>query len=240
MTNVLIDSVGISKNFGERTALLPMSLKISCGDRLAVLGPNSAGKSTLLRLLSGLSRPSTGYIETANTGPSRLRKDLRGIVGYLGHSSMLYPALSPLENIEFSGRLYGIPHPKERRTFLLNELGLLEFKNERVGTLSSGVLRRVAIARALLHEPKVLLLDEPFAGLDYRSGEILEKLLSQISHSHPDRALVLVSHDLSGAARLTNNALFLSKGNHTVLGAPTKGDWSEAYRHAQNSLEKTE
>lgn len=237
MKHPLIDAVDISKNFGDRPALRDISLTISSGDRLAILGPNSAGKSTLLRLLSGLSRPSTGHVESVIRSSNNRHRDLRSVVGYLGHASMLYPVLSPLENLELSGKLYGIPKPKTRGRFLLDELGLAEFGDEQVRTLSSGVSRRVAVARALVHEPKVLLLDEPFAGLDHQAAERLETLLDRALKSDIDRALVLVSHDLAGAARLTDEAVFLCNGKHRSLGRPSCDSWTRAYREARDSLE---
>ncbi len=198
---------GVSKRFGPLVALHPLDFELAAGETVAVLGPNGAGKSTLLRLLAGLARPSRGEIELAG---ARERVGRRSLVGLVAHATFLYPALSARENLELAARLYGVASPKARAAELVEQHELAPVADRLAGALSRGWAQRVAIARALVHEPRILLLDEPFTGLDSRASGVLgERLARQRSAA---RSGLLVTHDLERAAALCDRALVLVRG----------------------------
>jgi heme exporter protein A len=172
---------------------------------------------------------------------SERRVALRRRVGYVGHSSLLYPALTGLENLVLTGRLYGVRNPTDRARALLAELSLEEFGERRVQTFSRGVAQRMAVARALVHEPRVLLFDEPFSGLDPEAAPALEAsvemLMGESPSSEGGRALVLVTHDLPSASRLCHRGLILRAGRHRempLLG--TSETLREGYARLQEEL----
>jgi heme exporter protein A len=199
---------GLEKRFGWAVALAGVDLVVPTGAALAVLGPNGAGKSTLLRLLAGLARPSAGSVEIA--GQRAHGREARAKVGLIGHETFLYPALSARENLVFAGRLYGVPEPGARADRLLAEAGLSGVADHPVGSFSRGMAQRVAIARGLVHDPSVVLLDEPFTGLDRRSAARLAERLAALRSER--RTFVLVTHDLASAARLADSAIVLARG----------------------------
>jgi ABC-type multidrug transport system ATPase subunit len=178
-----------------------------------VLGPNGAGKSTLLRLLAGLARPSAGVIEIG--APAATRAERRRAIGLVGHATFLYPTLTTRENLLLAARLYGLDAPAERAQRMLAEEELLAVAERRAGALSRGLAQRAAIARALLHDPKLVLLDEPWTGLDARAAERLSRRLGALRAD--GRALVIVSHDLARVAGLAARALVLVRGRATWL-----------------------
>jgi heme exporter protein A len=212
--SVLLRAKGLAKRFGAVTALDPLDLDLDTGATLAVLGPNGAGKSTLLRLLAGLARPSAGVIEIDAAGATRGRQ--RRAIGLVGHASFLYPMLTTRENLVLAARLYGLDAPAARAERVLAEEELLAVAERRAGALSRGLAQRAAIARALLHDPKLVLLDEPWTGLDARAAERLTRRLAVLPAA--GRALVIVSHDLGRVAGLAGHALVLVRGRAAWLG----------------------
>jgi heme exporter protein A len=200
-------ATGLEKRFGPIRALADVDLVATRGAVTAVLGPNGAGKSTLLRILAGLARPSAGQVRYAG-GADRRRA--RRLVGYIGHASFLYPSLTARENLIFASRLYGVADPAARAAALLAELDLEAAAERAAGSFSRGLSQRLAIARALVHDPALLLLDEPFTGLDPVSADRLAARLGELRAS--GRALVLVTHDLARAAALGDRALVLHAG----------------------------
>jgi heme exporter protein A len=196
---------GLEKRFGPVVALRGVDMTVPRGARLAVVGPNGAGKSTLLRLLAGLSRPSAGWLEVA--GESRDRRRLRARIGLVAHATFLSPDLTVRENLRFAARLYGVADAAER---LLEEHGLQTVALRPARALSRGWAQRVAIARALVHDPPVVLLDEPFTGLDPEAAERLEAGLERL-HAR-GRTLVWVSHDPERATRLSDGVVELRDG----------------------------
>jgi heme exporter protein A len=231
----LLRAEGIGKRFGLLRALHPVDLEIEAGHTLGVLGPNGAGKSTLLRLLAGLARPSEGTLAFpgAATRPAQ-----RAAVGLVGHSTFLYPALTARENLELAARLYGLPDYRERALRLLAAHGLAAVAERRAGSLSRGMSQRLAIARALIHDPTLLLLDEPFTGLDPRASEHLAAALQALRGA--GRACVLVTHDLARAAELCDQALVLVHGRVRRMAASALEDGDRlqrAYLDAVQALE---
>jgi heme exporter protein A len=176
------------------------------------VGPNGAGKSTLLRLLAGLARPSAGTLRVGP--PERDRRRRRAGIGYLGHASLLYPALTARENLAFAGRLYGVAAPEARAAELLVRHGLESFADRRAGEFSRGMAQRVAIARALVHEPPLVLLDEPFTGLDPEAADALAHRLAELRRA--ERTLVLVTHELARAAAFADRVVVLRRGRLEV------------------------
>ncbi|MCC6641813.1 MAG: ABC transporter ATP-binding protein [Deltaproteobacteria bacterium] len=208
---------GLGKRFGPVVALDAVDLDVPAGATLAVLGPNGAGKSTLLRLLAGLARPSLGSLCVGSQRESR--PAARGRVGYVGHATFLYPALSARENLVFAARLYGVADPAARAGALLAANGLTSVADRRAGSFSRGMAQRLAIARGLVHDPAVVLLDEPFAGLDRTSAARLADALRRL-HAE-GRTLVLVTHELGVASALADLAIVLERGRivHRAAGA---------------------
>ena len=160
---------GLRRSFGRATVLHDLDLELAPGEALAVAGPNGAGKTTLLRLLAGLLRPTSGEVMILGR-PLRDGPDVRRAVGFLSHQSLLYDDLTLQENLAFAARLYGIERPLEAARHALEAAGLGDRAGESPARLSRGLLQRAALARALIHQPRVLLLDEPFTALDEPSA----------------------------------------------------------------------
>lgn len=206
--NLRVELQGASKIYGETQALHPLSRTLLPGMRLAVLGHNGAGKSTLLSLLSTLAAPSAGKLRFFADSLELLSKGaIRSRISLLGHKCMLYPDLTLWENLRFFARLYGVREEKARLTTLLERLGLHRERHRLLRTCSQGMTQRLAIARALIHEPQLLLLDEPFSGLDLHGVERASQLLSDFPG-----LLVLVTHDPRHAWALCEHFLILRRG----------------------------
>ena len=188
-----IELRGLRRDFGDRTALAGISARVEPGESLAVLGPNGSGKSTLLRILAGLLRPSGGEASVLGCALPKETHRLRGRVGYLGHAPLLYRDLSPRENLGLAAALHGLdPAASESRIEgLLEAVGMSARGGDRVAELSAGMKQRIDICRAVLHEPELLLLDEPDAHLDADARVLVEPLIGP--GSGPSR--VVVSHD---------------------------------------------
>ena len=225
---------GLHKRFGPVRALAGLDFDVPAGGVLAVVGPNGAGKSTLLRILAGLVRPSAGSVRIAAADGDRRRA--RAAVGYLGHATFLYPNLTARENLLFAARLHGVARPAARADALLAEQGLAALADRPAGALSRGQAQRLAIARGLVHDPPVVLLDEPFTGLDPTSADRLAERVRALAAA--GRAVVLVTHDLARAAQLGDRALLLVRGRivHDTAGAPpTAAALEAAWRAAAGS-----
>jgi ABC-type multidrug transport system ATPase subunit len=188
-----IDLSGLRKDFGDRTALEDVDLRVEPGESVAVLGPNGSGKSTLLRILAGLLRPTSGEVSVLGYELPRETHRLRGQVGYLGHEPLLYRDLSPGENLELAAALQGIEAGAAgpRIEALLETVGMSARAGDRVAELSAGMKQRIDICRAVLHEPSLLLLDEPDAHLDPDARRRLAPLIAAGSGV----TRVVVSHD---------------------------------------------
>jgi heme exporter protein A len=204
---------GLEKRFGPLVALHPLDLELAAGAALAVLGPNGAGKSTLLRLLAGLARPSAGTIEI--DARTRSRVERRRSVGLVGHASFLTPTLTTRENLLLAAKLHGLAAPAERAARALADGELESVAERRAGALSRGLAQRAAIARALLHDPQLVLLDEPWTGLDARAATRLSARLE--AEKRAGRTLVIVTHDLGRVVGLAERALVLARGRASWL-----------------------
>ena len=208
MSGASIAARGVVKRFAGAAALDGLDLDVAAGASLAVVGPNGAGKSTLLRLLAGLARPSAGRIAIDGRPPTH--RSARAALGYLGHATLLSPSLTVRENLIFAARLYRVAAPRERADEQLASEGLDPLADRRAGSLSRGQAQRVAIARALIHAPALVLLDEPFTGLDRGAVQSLAGRLSDLrARGHTS---VLVTHGLEHVRELADEALVLSAG----------------------------
>ncbi|MDP8922405.1 MAG: heme ABC exporter ATP-binding protein CcmA [Chloroflexota bacterium] len=210
----LVEARALTVRYGDVPVLRRVSLAIGPGRRLALLGPNGAGKSTLLRTLAGLVRPADGAVLLHGR---RLADDpvlARRQIGFVGHESLLTPALTAGENLTYYARLYAVPEPARRVADVLEQVGLLHRANDLARTLSRGMTQRVALARALLHDPTVLLMDEPDAGLDVAAYAALRRTVLQ-----PDeRATILVTHSLEHAVDLCDSVAILDGGRLCHVG----------------------
>ena len=209
---------GLTRRYGERLALADVSVSVEDGQTLAVLGPNGAGKTTLLRLLATLLRPHAGEVSVLG---HRLPEDgwaVRGRIGLLGHDPLLYRELSARENLQLYAALHGVAG--DRVELLLRSVAMERRAQEPLRTLSRGMVQRVAVCRALLHDPELLLLDEPRANLDPAASELVEPLIGRES----GRTRVIVSHDPVGAVAEADLVLGLVRGRVRVLATPAELD----------------
>jgi heme ABC exporter ATP-binding subunit CcmA len=188
----------LEKRYGEKLVLRGLDFELERGGFLVVTGPNGSGKTTLLRLCAGLAIPSGGTLEI---------EPERGGIGFLGHEPLVYRELTALENLDLYGRLYRVPERRERIGMLLERFGLWDSRGQRAAKLSRGQLQRLALCRSLLHRPELLILDEPFSGLDADGAELLDRELAGMR----ERRTILVStHDPDRVAALQSGTLALA------------------------------
>jgi heme exporter protein A len=206
VVDAAIELDNLQRRYGERVALAGVSVNVPAGATLAVLGGNGAGKTTLLRVLAGLLRPHGGTVRVLGAVLPAERWRLPARIGYLGHEPLLYRDLSGRENLRYHARLHGVP--EARVDELLAAVGMEDRRDDPVRDLSRGLVQRLAAARAVLHDPQLLLLDEPRANLDPTAAELLEPLIGRAS----GRTRVLVSHDVSGALAESDASLGLRGG----------------------------
>ena len=199
----------LTKQFGSRKAVDNVSFELPQGAFLSVFGPNGAGKTTLLRMVSTLARPTKGSIIVDGVDAAEEPELVRERIGLISHNAMLYPDLTAEENLVFYGQLYGVENPQQRAIELLDAVGLKHRRLDQVRTFSRGMTQRVAIARALVNDPSVVLLDEPYSGLDPHAMEIFDELIAEVRDS---RTFVMVSHDLEKGWSLCSHVLVLAKG----------------------------
>ncbi len=195
----------LERTFGHRRAIAGVDFVLGAGECLGVFGPNGAGKTTLLRVLAGLLKPTAGRARIGGVqlpaGPAA-----RALVGLISHNSMLYEALTARENIEFAARLYGVPDPRAAADAALRRMRIEDRAETLVRALSRGMQQRVSIARAVVHAPRVVLLDEPYSGLDEAGAAALTALLRELRSA--GAALVIVTHNLAeGLALATRSAI---------------------------------
>lgn len=229
---------GLVKRFGIKTVLKGMDFQAEEGEFVALLGPNGAGKTTFLRILASLSRPSAGDVRVKGHRLPQQATAVRRRLGFVSHQPLLYGDLSGEENLRFYARLYSLPDANERIAAVLNMVGMYRRRRDLVRTYSRGMQQRLAIARALLPDPDVLLLDEPYTGLDQDAAAMLDEILARVSTQK--RTVVLTSHDLSKAALLASRFDVLARGK--IAASAGRGEISDAelldfYRGALASAE---
>ena len=185
----------LCKEFGGLKAVDGISFDLKRGEFLSVFGPNGAGKTTLIKVLTGLTRPSSGIAKVAGYQVEDGMSEMRRQIGVISHSPALYADLTPMENLVFFGKMYGLDHPHDSALAVLEDVGLAIRRNDQVRTFSRGMLQRLSIARAILHNPSILFLDEPFTGLDIHASNVLKEHL-QTLHDNK-RTILMTTHDIS-------------------------------------------
>ena len=227
----LVEARGLTRAFGPRRAVDGVDLAVDGGECLALFGPNGAGKTTMLRLLAGLLRPTSG---TATMDGVALPggASARAIVGLISHQSMLYPALTAHENVLFSARLHGVSEPVAAAMHALDTLRVADRANTPVRALSRGLQQRVSVARALVHGPRVLLLDEPFTGLDDAGTVALTETLAALARS--GAAVLLVTHGVREGLALATHVAVMRRGalvlHEPRIAAGEPESFAERYR----------
>jgi heme ABC exporter ATP-binding subunit CcmA len=205
---------GVWKYFGDYPALRDINLTIADGSCVALLGRNGAGKTTLLRILAGLSRPAKGRVTLASLDARD--RETRAHVGVLGHGIAIYDELSAIENLKLFAKLYGIDNPEKTALKWLERTGLQNVKDATVREFSRGMRQRLAVARAFLHEPKILLLDEPFTALDDRAIAVLQSVLRAAVDER--RTIIMSTHQLREALELSTHVALLVRGRLAHFG----------------------
>jgi len=208
----MIEAIAVTKAFGLRPVLRGVDLRVSEGEFLTLFGPNGAGKTTLLRILSTLSRPTTGQVRIGGYVLPQQAGAVRSILGVVSHQPLLYGDLSAEENLRFYARMYGLP-PDVQETRIpevIEAVGLRRRTMDLVRTFSRGMQQRLAIARAILHDPQVLLLDEPYTGLDQDAAAILDTVLREVATQ--GRTVVMTTHDLARGLAMGDRVAILSNG----------------------------
>ncbi|MGA9348141.1 MAG: heme ABC exporter ATP-binding protein CcmA [Anaerolineae bacterium] len=212
----MIEVRGLVKSFGSKVALGGVDLDVAEGEFLTLVGPNGAGKTTLIRVLATLTRPTKGSVRIAGCDLVKQGTEVRQRIGLASHQTLLYEDLSAEENLRFYGRMYEVPELEERITALLQRVGLDHRRHDLVRTFSHGMQQRLSIARALLHDPTLLLLDEPYTGLDQQAMEVLrEVLVALVGRS---RTVLMTTHNLEQGLELCDRAAILVNG-HIVYQA---------------------
>jgi heme exporter protein A len=235
----MIELRRLTKAFGRKLALRGLDLRVAPGESLVLFGPNGAGKTTLIRILSSLSRPTSGAVYIGGLDLKTHAEGIRRHLGVVSHAPLLYDSLTAEENLRFFGRLYGVTDLEPRITQLLEQVGLAARRKDLVRIFSRGMTQRLSIARALLHDPEILLLDEPDTGLDPQAAEMLHRLLAELSgrssgrravpadlpaaarSSSADaaRTIVTVTHNLERGLALADRVVILANGR-IVYDAP--------------------
>jgi heme exporter protein A len=216
----MIEVHNLIKRFGPKVVLRGLEFEVSEGEFVALLGPNGAGKTTFLRILSSLSRPTLGTVRIAGYHLPQQAASVRRRLGVVSHLPLLYGDLTAEENLLFYGRMYGLDEIERRITQALELVGLTPRRRDLVRTFSRGMQQRLAIGRAVLHDPDVLLLDEPHTGLDQDASAMLDDVLRQVTER--GRTVVMTSHDLARAQELAGRFDVLSRG--TILASARAAD----------------
>lgn len=225
-----LQAAGVGRSFGTRRAVDAVSLTLAPGDCLALFGPNGAGKTTLLRMLGGLLRPTSGRAEIDGI-PLPGDASVRARVGLVSHQTMLYDALTARENVEFAARMYGVIDVRSAAARVLARLGAESYADVQVRSLSRGMQQRISVARAIVHEPSVLLADEPFTGLDTAGADALTRMLADLRDS--GATIIIVTHNLDEALSLCTAAAIMRQGRFVRYDRspiPARDEYTALYR----------
>jgi heme exporter protein A len=210
-----LEAEGLVRTFGGLRAVDGVSFQLQPGELLTVFGPNGAGKTTLLRMLSGVMRPTSGRVRVAGASADVAAREWRHRVGVVSHQSLLYGQLSVAQNLQFYGQLFGLTDLKTRIPERLESVGLSDRARTPVQDLSRGLKQRVALARALLHDPEVVLLDEPYTGLDPHASSVLREQLASLKDGQ--RTVVLVTHNLAQGLELADRVAIQVRGRFSSV-----------------------
>jgi len=226
----MIKIKGLMKQYGLNPVLRGINVQVAAGEFVTLVGPNGAGKSTLMRIVATLLRPDAGEVEIGGWPLSSHAHKVRRHIGLVSHQSLLYQDLTAAENLTFFARLYGLDNEAERVQQALKMVGLRARQRDPVSSFSRGMTQRLTIARATLHEPEVLLLDEPYTGLDQDAVALLDRLL--LAEKERGRTVLMITHDLIHSLNVSDRLLFLHNGRivHEVLAGIEAGELINLYR----------
>jgi len=222
-----LQSEDIRKTFGHFTALAGVTLNVERGEFLALFGRNAAGKTTFLKIAATLVRHTHGKLRIEGLDISEQPEQARSHIGFLSHNTYLYRDLNPLENLQFFARLYGMKNPEERIQSLLDRVGLRRRVSDPVRSFSRGLHQRLGIARVMLHDPSLILLDEPYTGLDANAVEILNKILDEACAA--GKTIILTTHDLEQGLRGATRAAIIDRGKIVFTGPAKDPAIRDAY-----------
>ncbi len=231
-----IEVKGLGKSFGRVHALRGLDLDVRWGETLTVLGPNGSGKTTLIKVLATLARPDRGTVRVAGMDVSASGRSVRRNVGVVTHQPLLYDELTGRENLTLFARLFGLDEAGERAEAAARRVGMSRRLDRRAGALSHGMRKRLGIARALLHEPLVLLMDEPESGLDQEAQSLLQQIVAD--GSTPSRAVLMTTHSLETGIALGDRLAVLA-GGRVAYSAPAESVSASDLRRAWSSHAET-
>ena len=238
----MIEIRNLVKSFGRKVVLRGVDLKVAPGETLVMFGPNGAGKTTLMRIVSTLSKPTAGTVSVGGIETSYAPDAVRQQLGFVTHMPLLYDSLTAEENLQFFGRLYRLDNLAARVDALLRQVGLASRRHDPVRTFSRGMVQRLSIARALLHNPPVLLLDEPDTGLDQHAAAMLHQVVSQVASSQQSEesqrkraAVLLTTHNLERGLAWADRIVILS-GGRIAFEAPRSDLNEESLRTIYNRI----
>ena len=226
----VVQTAGVSKSFGMVTALYHVDLTIRAGEVLSVFGPNGSGKTTLLRILATLSQPDEGFVVINGFDVSKQPEAARSTTGFVAHASLLYGDLTVWENLRFHARMFGIEDVESRVGQVAERMNVTDRLGQKVRTLSHGYQKRVSFARALLHRPRLLLLDEPFTGLDRGTVRVLDRLLRDFAAV--GGAVLLTTHSVELGVEVADRVAILASGRFAFesdAGNVTAAQFAEIY-----------
>ncbi|MCL5960586.1 MAG: heme ABC exporter ATP-binding protein CcmA [Chloroflexi bacterium] len=228
-----IEASGITKYYGNNLVLKGIDLQVPPGEKLTIVGPNGAGKTSLLKILATISRPASGTAIVAGFDLRERPLQVRRSIGVISHQTYLYNDLSVLENLRFYARMYDVPNIDDHIGDLLQRVGLTHRKHDVVGTLSRGMQQRVCLARAAVHNPPILLLDEPDTGLDQQASDLLRTLL--LGFDDQKRTAIMTTHNLDLGLRICDRVAILAKGKIRYI-QPGGGTGVESFRKIYDEL----
>lgn len=221
MSEPLITVEKLDKTFGARWALRSVSFTVHQGEIVALVGPNGAGKTTLLRIIGTLSRANAGRIHIGKIPIAEHANSARAAIGFVGHQTFMYDDLTAWENLNFYARLYDLPNIPQRIHEVAGRVGIEHRLNDVTRTLSRGLQQRLTIARMLLHNPAVLLLDEPYTGLDQVAADLLDQMMAEAKHE--GRAILFSTHDLERGLAICDRAIIMKAGR--IVHDLPRGGW---------------
>ena len=221
----------LTKAFGHQVALRGADLTVAEGEFLTLFGPNGAGKTTLIRIVASLTRPTAGTVRVRGEDMGKVATPVRRYLGLISHNPLLYGDLTPDENLRFFARMYDLDGAADRIDAVLEQVGLAARRRDPVRTFSRGMVQRLAIARAILHDPTIMLLDEPYTGLDLQAADMLREVLQELAASN--RTVILTTHNLEQGLEMCDRAAILNRGKVAWEG-PRSGlelaEMKEIYR----------
>ena len=218
---------GVAKSFGRTPVLRGVDLDVPWGQTLCLVGANGSGKTTLLKILATLSKPDSGQVLIGGLSADRNGPLIRKRIGVVTHDPLLYDDLTGRENLRFVCRMFGLDRASERVKQVSEMVGMTARLDQRIGAMSHGMKKRFSIARAILHDPSILLMDEPESGLDQEAVALLDTVISE--RSHPRRTVIMTTHNLDRAFQLGDTLAVLSNGRVSYAGNGNSESARETY-----------